>query len=49
MCTIVSGLSHGACDTLVDTTQSIDYLGVVSYNSLEINYNLCIISFLFCG
>lgn len=45
MCTIVSDLSHEACDIVVNTTQSIDYLGVVSYDSLEIIFNLCIISF----
>lgn len=43
MCIIVSGLSHEVCDSLVNTTQSIDYLIMVSY--LEINYNLSIISF----
>lgn len=45
MCPIVSDLSHEICDFVVNTTQSIDYIGVVSYDSLEINYNLCISSF----
>lgn len=44
-CTTVSGLPREACDSLVNTTQGIDYLGVVSYDSLKNNYNLCIISF----
>lgn len=42
---MVSGLSHEACDILVNTTQSIGCLGMVSYDYLEINYNLSIISF----